>query len=184
MAVNLFNMVRRGFRDERPWWAEDLSNQLAALNRKVSALMQFDLSILNRILVGAQFLAGRETQNQAKIAALTSERDQYKAAAEQAGADLSALQAQEAAEDASEAQANDAATKVADEIDALVKGDQTPTVEVPAEPAEVVDVVSGTTEPTVTEPVSEVTDSSSDAVVEDGPVGGASAPATDGPAEQ
>jgi hypothetical protein len=146
-----------------PVWAQKMSHQifevfteildhLRRIERKVTRDMALDSAVLNRLLVGAKFLADREKAHQDTEAALTSERDQYKAAAEKAGADLSSFQAEEATEDAADEAGNTAAAQVADEIDALVAGDQTPTVEHPTDPADVVDVVSGNTDPVVTDP--------------------------------
>lgn len=134
MAVTVVKTLRKS----TPEWAVRLQQSVDNLTRKVNLLMALDLDVINRILVGAQFLADRDKANQAKIADLTQK--------------LADAGAAEAAEDAADAKANEDAAKVADAVDALVKGNQTPTVEVPAAPADVVDVVNGDAPVVVTDP--------------------------------
>lgn len=138
MVVFTIARAERAIRGRPPPWAEDLFLKLLTIERKVNLIMALDTAVIHRILVGAQFLADRDKANQAKIQDLQSKLD--------------AAGAAEAAEDAAEADANAAAAKVADEVDALVKGPDTPTVEVPSDPQAVVDVVSGDTPATVTDP--------------------------------
>lgn len=149
-------------RSFRPDWVDELFARLSRIERQVRLLMSFDVSVLTRLLVGAQFLADQHRKDKATIADLTSKLQAADAAAV---ADTQADQA-----------ATDAATKVADEVDALVKGDQTPTVEVPSDPADVVDVVSGNTDPVVTDPgpVSDgtLTDSTGSSGLDSGPAQG------------
>jgi hypothetical protein len=139
-----------------PAWAKSLADSVSALHEKVNLLMSFDVSILNRILVGSQFLVDQHRKDKSTIADLQSKLADAGAAA--------------VADSQADSDASAAAAKVADEVEALVQGDQTPTVEVPADPQDVVDVVSGTTEPTVTDagPVADgtLTDSSSNSSVD------------------
>lgn len=142
MAVDLFDMARRTAQGEPPLWAQELFDSVRSLHQKVNLIMAVDQTVINRILVGAQFLADRDKANQAKIAQLTQDKTDLQN-------QLGQEQAAEAAEDAQEQAANDAAAKVADEIDALVKGPDTPDVQVPTDPGQVVDVVTGATDPVV-----------------------------------
>jgi hypothetical protein len=154
-AVSAISNARHALRGNPPEWAAGLIASVHDLHRKVNTLMSFDVSVLNRLLVGAQFLVDQHRKDKDTIADLTSK--------------LSAADAAAAADTQADTAATAAASQVADQVEALVQGDQTPTVEVPSDPQDVVDVVSGTTEPTVTDagPVADgtLTDSSSDSSV-------------------
>ncbi len=117
-----------------PAWVGEFRRSFARLHRKVD-YMALDAELVGRILAGAGALAEqarasaeRETALKAQLDQALSERDSERAA--------------EAAEDASDAEANQQLLDLANAVDTLVKGPETPAVVVPT-PEEAVAVVEG-----------------------------------------
>jgi hypothetical protein len=142
--------ARRAVKDAPPMWAvalanklNQIDNRLSQIERKVAISMALDTAVLHRILAGGGALveavragAEREKALQAKLDSVSGE--------------LASERAAELVEDEADAKANADALALADAMDNLLKGPETPTVEVPvAEDAPA--VVEGSQEPVVTD---------------------------------
>jgi hypothetical protein len=142
MVVSGISRFGRGLRGDPPEWAVTLLDEFTDLRRKAETAMALDFAVLNRILVGAKFLVTQRRADQQKIEDLTRQLND-------ANAELGRERAAETEEDAADAKGNADANTVADEVEALINGPQTPTIEEPQTPAEVVEVVTGNTDPVV-----------------------------------